>query len=187
VVSKVEEIKLKVGANSGEQCIKKNNDTEKYWSCTEPQRNKSAEKVQLNALLAANYLSEAKKEQWISSKLKWFLWNAGIILNSRATTQDHPYFTIPLTLPWKVINNKMIEAANVYMEKVGFGATAFSSFYKHEDAGYPLLFIYCVPPLKQMAAGLINTSQHRWKSIWKKARKEIEQQYGLIKAERQHN
>ena len=81
----------------------------------------------------------------------------------------------------KLSNDKLIEVANVYMEKVGFGQQPFL-VYKHEDAGHP--HIHIVSTTIKADGSRINT-HNIGRNQSEKARKEIEQQHGLIKAERQ--
>ena len=81
----------------------------------------------------------------------------------------------------KLSNDKLIEVANVYMEKIGFGQQPFL-VYKHEDAGHP--HIHIVSTTIKADGSRINT-HNIGRNQSEKARKEIEQQYGLIKAERQ--
>jgi len=101
-------------------------------------------------------------------------------LNSRATTK-----TIHISLNFdpseKLSNDKLIEVANVYMEKVGFGQQPFL-VYNHEDAGHP--HIHIISTTIKADGSRINT-HNIGKNQSEKARKEIEQQYGLVKAERQ--
>ena len=67
------------------------------------------------------------------------------------------------------------------MEKIGFGQQPFL-VYKHEDAGHP--HIHIVSTTIKEDGSRINT-HNIGRNQSEKARKEIEQQYGLIKAERQ--
>ena len=128
-------------------------------------------------LHAANYLNEAKNMN-IYQKLNGFEMLNN--LNSRATTK-----TIHISLNFdpseKLSNDKLIEVANVYMEKIGFGQQPFL-VYKHEDAGHP--HIHIVSTTIKEDGSRINT-HNIGRNQSEKARKEIEQQYGLIKAERQ--
>mgnify|MGYP001544730478 CR=1 FL=1 len=68
------------------------------------------------------------------------------------------------------------------MEKIGFGQQPFL-IYKHEDAGHP--HIHIVSTTIKEDGSRINT-HNIGRNQSEKARKEIEQQYGLIKAEWQH-
>ena len=138
---------------------------------------KKVEKGAAECLHAANYLSEAKNMNFYQKLNGFEMLNN---LNSRATTK-----TIHISLNFdpseKLSNDKLIEVANVYMEKIGFGQQPFL-VYKHEDAGHP--HIHIVSTTIKADGSRINT-HNIGRNQSEKARKEIELQYGLIKAERQ--
>lgn len=138
---------------------------------------KKVEKGAAECLHAANYLSEAKNMNFYQKLNGFEMLNN---LNSRATTK-----TIHISLNFdpseKLSNDKLIEVANVYMEKIGFGQQPFL-VYKHEDAGHP--HIHIVSTTIKEDGSRINT-HNIGRNQSEKARKEIEHQYGLIKAERQ--
>lgn len=138
---------------------------------------KKVEKGAAECLHAANYLSEAKNMSFYQKLNGFEMLNN---LNSRATTK-----TIHISLNFdpseKLSNDKLIEVANVYMEKIGFGQQPFL-VYKHEDAGHPHIHIVSTT-IKEDGSRVNTHNIGRYQS--EKARKEIEQQYGLIKAERQ--
>jgi len=138
---------------------------------------KKVQKGAAECLYAANYLSEVKNMNFYQ-KLNGFVMLNN--LNSRATTK-----TIHISLNFdpseKLSNDKLIEVANVYMEKIGFGQQPFL-VYKHEDAGHP--HIHIVSTAIKGDGSRINT-HNIGRNQSEKARKEIEQQYVLIKAEQQ--
>jgi len=138
---------------------------------------KKVQKGAAECLHAANYLSEAKNMNFYQKLNGFEMLNN---LNSRATTK-----TIHISLNFdpseKLSNDKLIEVANVYMEKIGFGQQPFL-VYKHEDAGHP--HIHIVSTTIKEDGSRINT-HNIGRNQSEKARKEVEQQYGLIKAERQ--
>ena len=138
---------------------------------------KKVQKGTAECLHAGNYLNEAKNMNF-NQKLNGFEMLNN--LNSRATTK-----TIHISLNFdpseKLSNDKLIEVANVYMEKIGFGQQPFL-VYKHEDAGHP--HIHIVSTTIKADGSRINT-HNIGRNQSEKARKEIEQQYGLIKAEKQ--
>ena len=138
---------------------------------------KKVQKGNAVCLHAANYLREAKNMNFYQKLNGFEMLNN---LNSRATTK-----TIHISLNFdpseKLSNDKLIEVANVYMEKIGFGQQPFL-VYKHEDAGHP--HIHIVSTTIKADGSRINT-HNIGRNQSEKARKEIEQQYGLIKAERQ--
>lgn len=138
---------------------------------------KKMQKGAAECLYAANYLSEAKSMNFYQKLNGFEMLNN---LNSRATTK-----TIHISLNFdpseKLSNDKLIEVANVYMEKIGFGQQPFL-VYKHLDAGHP--HIHIVGTTIKEDGSRINT-HNIGRNQSEKARKEIEQQYGLIKAEHQ--
>ena len=138
---------------------------------------KKMQKGTAECLHAANYLSEAKNMNFYQKLNGFEMLNN---LNSRATTK-----TIHISLNFdpseKLSNDKLIEVANVYMEKIGFGQQPFL-VYKHKDAGHP--HIHIVSTTIKEDGSRINT-HNIGRNQSEKARKELEQQYGLIKAERQ--
>ncbi|HEY8687925.1 MAG TPA: relaxase/mobilization nuclease domain-containing protein [Chitinophagaceae bacterium] len=138
---------------------------------------KKVQKGAAECLYAANYLSEIKNMNFYQKLNGFEMLNN---LNSRATTK-----TIHISLNFdpseKLSNDKLIEVANVYMKKIGFGQQPFL-VYKHIDAGHP--HIHIVSTIIKEDGSRINT-HNIGRNQSEKARKEIEQQYGLIKAERQ--
>src|SRR5665213_988747 len=137
---------------------------------------KKVQKCAAECLHAANYLSEAQDMNFYQKLNGFEILNN---LNSRATTK-----TIHISLNFdpseKLSNDKLIEVANVYMEKIGFGQQPFL-VYKHEDAGHP--HIHIVSTTIREDGSRINT-HNIGRNQSEKARKEIEQMYGLVKAER---
>lgn len=138
---------------------------------------KKVQKGTAECLHASNYLSEVKDMNFYQKLNGFEMLNN---LNSRATTK-----TIHISLNFdpseKLSNEKLVEVANVYMEKIGFGQQPFL-VYKHEDAGHP--HIHIVSTTIKQDGKRINT-HNMGRNQSEKARKEIEQQYGLVKAERQ--
>ena len=128
-------------------------------------------------LYAGNYLNDADKMNF-RQKLDGFENNNR--LNKMATTK-----TLHLSLNFdpseKLPENKLVEIASAYMDKIGFGEQPFL-VYKHEDAGHP--HIHIVSTTIKEDGSRINT-HNIGRNQSEKARKEIEPQYGLIKAERQ--
>ena len=138
---------------------------------------KKVQKGNAVCLHAANYLSEAKNMNFYQKLNGFEMFNN---LNSRATTK-----TIHISLNFdpseKLSNDKLIEVANVYMEKICFGQQPFL-VYKYEDAGHP--HIHIVSTTIKDDGSRVNT-HNIGRNQSEKARKEIEQMYGLVKAERQ--
>jgi len=138
---------------------------------------KKVQKGTAQCLYAANYLNDASKMNF-HQKLDGFEKNNR--LNKMATTK-----TLHVSLNFdpseKLSENKLIEIASAYMDKIGFGDQPFL-VYKHEDAGHP--HIHIVSTTIKEDGSRINT-HNIGRNQSEKARKEIEQQYGLIKAEKQ--
>ncbi len=128
-------------------------------------------------LHAANYLKEAKEMNFYQKLAGFERLNS---LNERATTK-----TLHVSLNFdpseKLAENKLLQIASDYMEKIGFGNQPYL-VYKHEDAGHP--HIHIVSTTIKADGNRINT-HNIGRNQSEKARKEIEQQYGLVRAERQ--
>ncbi|GAB2820427.1 relaxase/mobilization nuclease domain-containing protein [Ferruginibacter profundus] len=128
-------------------------------------------------LQAANYLNEAKDMNFYQKLDGFEQLNS---LNDRATTK-----TLHVSLNFdpseKIADDKLLKIAELYMNKIGFGEQPFI-VYKHEDAGHP--HIHIVSTTIKADGGRINT-HNIGRNQSEKARKEIEQMYGLVKAERQ--
>lgn len=138
---------------------------------------KKVQKGAAQCLHAVNYLNDAHKMNFYQ-KLNGF--ERLNILNERAATK-----TLHVSLNFdpseKLDNNKLIEIASLYMNKIGFGEQPFL-IYRHEDAGHP--HIHIVSTTIKDNGSRINT-HNIGKNQSEKARKEIEGEYSLIRAERQ--
>lgn len=101
-------------------------------------------------------------------------------LNSRATTK-----TLHISLNFdpseKIQNERLIAIASDYMEKIGFGSQPWL-VYRHKDAGHP--HIHIVTTTIQDNGKRIDT-YNIGRNQSEKARKEIEQVFGLVCAEDQ--
>ena len=138
---------------------------------------KKVQKGNAVCLHAANYLNEVKAMNFYQKLDGFERLNS---LNDRATTK-----TLHVSLNFdpseKISDDKLLSIAELYMNKIGFGEQPFI-VYKHEDAGHP--HIHIVSTTIKADGSRINT-HNIGRNQSEKARKEIEQQYGLIKAERQ--
>ena len=138
---------------------------------------KKVQKGSAECLYAGNYLSDAQHMNFYQKLNGFEMLNS---LNERATTK-----TLHVSLNFdpseKLSNNKLVEVANVYMDKIGFGQQPFL-VYKHEDAGHP--HIHIVSTTIKEDGSRINT-HNIGRNQSEKARKEIEELYGLVKAELQ--
>jgi Relaxase/Mobilisation nuclease domain len=142
--------------------------------------NYNEKKVQTGAAIclhAANYLKDAKEMNFYQKLAGFERLNS---LNERATTK-----TLHISLNFdpseKPLENKLLQIASDYMEKIGFGNQPYL-VYIHEDAGHP--HIHIVSTTIKKDGSRINT-HNIGRNQSEKARKEIEQLYGLVKAERQ--
>jgi hypothetical protein len=99
-------------------------------------------------------------------------------LNQKATTK-----TLHVSLNFdpseKLSDEKLKAIASLYMEKLGFGEQPYL-VYRHRDAGHP--HIHIVSTTIREDGSRIGT-HNIGKNVSEKARKEIEQQYGLKRAE----
>ncbi|HNU48775.1 MAG TPA: relaxase/mobilization nuclease domain-containing protein, partial [Bacteroidia bacterium] len=126
---------------------------------------------------AANYLKDAKQMNFYQKLAGFERLN---ILNERATTKTL-HVSLNFSSSEKLQDEKLLKIAELYMSKIGFGEQPFL-VYKHEDAGHP--HIHIVSTTIKVDGSRINT-HNIGRNQSEKARKEIEQQFGLIKAERQ--
>jgi Relaxase/Mobilisation nuclease domain len=138
---------------------------------------KKVQKGNAVCLQATNYLNEAKNMNFYQKLNGFERLNS---LNERATTK-----TLHVSLNFdpseKLAENKLLQIASDYMEKIGFGQQPYL-IYKHEDAGHP--HIHIVSTTIKADGSRINT-HNIGRNQSEKARKEIEQLYCLVKAERQ--
>ena len=128
---------------------------------------KKVEKGAAECLHGANYLSEVKNMNFYQKLNGFEMLNN---LNSRATTKNI-HISLNFDPSEKLSNDKLVEVANVYMEKIGFGQQPFL-VYKHEDAGHP--HIHIVSTTIKENGSRINT-HNIGRNQSEKARKEIEQ------------
>ena len=138
---------------------------------------KKVQKGNAVCLHAANYLKDAKEMNFYQKLAGFERLNS---LNERTTTK-----TLHVSLNFdpseKLAENKLLEIASAYMDKIGFGEQPFL-VYKHEDAGHP--HIHIVSTTVKANGSRINT-HNIGRNQSEKARKEIEKKYGLVKAEKQ--
>lgn len=128
-------------------------------------------------IYAHQYLKEAAALNFYE-KLQRF--EQLVALNERAKTN-----TLHVSLNFdpseKIREEKLIEIARVYMQKIGFGEQPFL-VYQHHDAGHPHIHIVSTNIQKDgKRISLHNIGRNQST----KARKEIEIAFGLIRAEQQ--
>lgn len=138
---------------------------------------KKTQKGKAVCLHAANYLKEAKQMSFYQKLSGFERLNS---LNERATTKTL-HVSLNFSPSEKLQDEKLLKIAELYMNKIGFGEQPFL-IYKHNDAGHP--HIHIVSTTIKVDGSRINT-HNIGRNQSEKARKEIEQQFGLIKAERQ--
>jgi hypothetical protein len=128
-------------------------------------------------LYAANYLPDASQMNFYQKLCGFERLNS---LNERASTK-----TLHVSLNFdpseRISDKKLVEIANAYMGKIGFGEQPFL-IYKHADAGHP--HIHIVSNTIKADGSRINT-HNIGRNQSEKARKEIEEMFGLVRAERQ--
>lgn len=126
-------------------------------------------------IAAANYPIEAEKlsfNQKLNRLIKQIALNENVSRNS---------FHVSLNFDpsEKIFNEQLKEIADTYMQKIGFGEQPYL-VYQHFDAGHPHIHIVSI---KVRADGSRIDIQNIGRNQSEKARKEIEQSFGLIKAE----
>jgi hypothetical protein len=138
---------------------------------------KKVQKKNAICLYAANYLNDIKNMNFYQ-KLDGFerLNN----LNERAATNTL-HASLNFDPSEKLSDSRLTEIGLAYMDKIGFDGQPFL-IYKHEDAGHP--HIHIVSTTIKGDGSRINT-HNIGRNQSEKARKEIELQFGLIKAQRQ--
>lgn len=138
---------------------------------------KKVQKGQAECLFAGNYLNDSKSMNFYQKLAGFENLN---VRNDRATTK-----TLHVSLNFdpteKLSKERLSEIASLYMEKIGFGDQPYL-VYKHIDAGHPHLHI--VSTTIQTDGSRINT-HNIGRNQSEKARKEIEHDYNLVKAESQ--
>lgn len=126
---------------------------------------KKVQKGTAECLHAANYLNEAKKMNFYQKLNSFERLNS---LNERATTKTL-HVSLNFSPSEKLSNSKLVEIANDYMNKIGFGEQPFL-VYKHEDAGHP--HIHIVSTTIKEDGSRINT-HNIGRNQSEKARKEL--------------
>jgi hypothetical protein len=124
---------------------------------------------------AANYPNDADKLSF-KNKLNRLLNQAALNTNvSRNSVHVSLNFD-----PSETFSKEKLEAiANTYMERIGFGNQPYL-VYQHHDAGHPHIHIVSI---KVREDGSRIDTQNIGKNQSENARKEIEKEFGLVKAE----
>jgi hypothetical protein len=138
---------------------------------------KKVEKGTACCLYADNYRKDITEMNFYEKLIRFKELNE---LNDRAATKTL-HVSLNFSPSEKLSDNRLVTIANDYMEKIGFGQQPFL-VYKHEDAGHP--HIHIVSTTIKDDGSRINT-HNIGRNQSEKARKEIEQLYGLVKVQRQ--
>jgi hypothetical protein len=126
-------------------------------------------------LLAQNFLKEAAQLSF-SDKTRYF--ERFTSLNERAVT-NVLHASLNFDSSEQLPNEQMIDIAKTYMDRIGFGQQPYL-VYRHHDAGHP--HIHIISTNIQRDGSRI--SMHNiGRNQSEKARKEIEVEFGLVKAE----
>lgn len=103
-------------------------------------------------------------------------------LNERATTNSL-HVSLNFYVSEKLANDTLIQIADTYMQKIGFGAQPYL-VYHHHDAGHPHIHIVST----NIKSNGERISMHRMGANQsEKARKEIENEFHLVKAQKENN
>ncbi|MGN6355484.1 MAG: relaxase/mobilization nuclease domain-containing protein, partial [Parafilimonas sp.] len=128
-------------------------------------------------LYAGNFLKVAKDMNFYQKMESFERLN---VLNERAQTK-----TLHISLNFdpseKLSADKLVNIANSYMDKIGFGEQPFL-IYKHNDAGHP--HVHIITTTIRDDGSRINT-HNIGRNQSEKARKEIEREFKLVCAENQ--
>ena len=129
-------------------------------------------------IYAHHFLKDAPQLNFYE-KLNRF--QALINLNKRAST-NAIHVSLNFAMEEKLDKEKLVEIAALYMEKIGFGGQPYL-VYKHLDAGHPHIHIVSTNIQKDCRRiSLHNIGKNQSNT----ARKEIESQFNLVRAEDQH-
>ena len=133
---------------------------------------------QAECIYAHHFLKDAPQLNFYE-KLNRF--QALINLNKRAST-NAIHVSLNFAMEEKLDKENLVEIAALYMEKIGFGGQPYL-VYKHLDAGHPHIHIVSTNIQKDCRRiSLHNIGKNQSNT----ARKEIESQFNLVRAEDQH-
>ncbi len=125
--------------------------------------------------LAANYPMDVEQLSF-NNKLNRLLKQASLNEN---VSRNSVHISLNFDPSEKISNDRLQEIANTYMQKIGFGNQPYL-VYQHFDAGHPHIHIVSV---KVRADGSRIDTQNIGRNQSEKARKEIDQSFGLKRAE----
>jgi Relaxase/Mobilisation nuclease domain len=124
---------------------------------------------------AANYPKDADKLS-LKNKLNRLLNQAALNTN---VSRNSVHVSLNFDPSENHLKEKLEAIANTYMERIGFGNQPYL-VYQHHDAGHPHIHIVSI---KIREDGSRIDTQNIGKNQSEKARKEIEKEFGLLKAE----
>ncbi len=124
---------------------------------------------------AVNYPKDAD-DLSLNNKLNRLLHQVALNEN---VTRNSVHISLNFDPSERLSHDKLSEIANAYLNKIGFGKQPYL-VYQHQDAGHPHIHIVTV---KVRADGSRIDMQNIGRNQSEKARKEIEQSFGLVKAE----
>ncbi len=126
-------------------------------------------------ILAANYPKDVELLT-LNNKLNRLLNQAALNEN---VTRNSVHISLNFDSSEKLSPNQLTVTAETYMQKIGFGQQPYL-VYRHHNAGYPHIHLVSV---KVRADGSRMDLQNIGRNQSETARKEIEQLFGLVKAE----
>jgi Relaxase/Mobilisation nuclease domain len=124
---------------------------------------------------AANYPKDADKLS-LKNKLNRLLHQAALNTN---VSRNSVHVSLNFDLSENYSKEKLEAIANTYMERIAFGNQPYL-VYQHHDAGHPHIHIVSI---KVREDGSRIDTQNIGKNQSEKARKQIENEFGLVKAE----
>jgi hypothetical protein len=130
---------------------------------------------QAEVLIAHNFLKVADKLNFHDKKNHFERYTS---LNERTKT-NVLHVSLNFDSSEKIDNDKMKEIAKAYMEKIGFGDQPYLA-YRHYDSGHPHIHIVSTN-IREDGSRISMHNLGRNES--EKARKEIEEEFGLVKAQ----
>jgi len=126
-------------------------------------------------ILAANYPKDLELLT-LSNKLNRLLNQAALNEN---VTRNSVHISLNFDPSENLSHDQLREIAGTYMQKIGFGDQPYL-VYQHHDAGHPHIHLVSV---KVRADGSRIDTQNIGRNQSEKARREVEQSFGLVKAE----
>lgn len=139
---------------------------------------KKVQKGQAECIHAGNYLLNPEQLSFHQKMERMAEQNA---LNQRTQKTNTLHISLNFDPSEKHSNEKLVAIAQAYMEKIGFGDQPYL-VYRHDDAGHPHIHIVTIT-IREDGKRIDTYNIGRNQS--EKARKEIEQDFKLVKAERQ--